>query len=787
MEQLGAHILTLERVVGLLESTLAGRSGGTTRVDEVKLSHFYRPLWSIVEGLLPESERSNAVKDPAVQRLRALPFMVTADLFVVPIDRCHATPVVLDPVRVAALLPALPIASHHFLQFPQLARLVPTLNLGTVISHIRSGLTAAPVDEVIGVDDKSLRSLYTLFADLDDHGAADDTEYESLRGLPIWRSSRGLVKANQALLPGEFTDPTGKADLLDTSVVAGRIREFVSRRLAVKTQTIESYVETVLPTFFDDDGPLDPTMYTALISELANHSGLLNNERPCSILRSLPLVPTRDGGWSVPSETYCRSELLVRALGDATHLWLDGSRLPKAHSVRAFLDGLGIRRAPTARHLVDRILGIADGSPPTEDARRASGEAFYVLCENYDEWKDDASFREAIVELGSAACLPAQGDPENWHIPDSLYAPYRADAFRSQARILDFRHTARLKTELLEVLKVTINPPTELVIGHLKHCMERGIGPHRATYQVLAERADSDPLIAAELAGSECIYVENLGKFLRTNQVYWAAQQLGQYAFTIPKSFDPFRPLFRAIGVKDAPEYSDYVDILIDLVGTHFERSVPVVDADRTIYDTCLATVAAAHEREECDASELLRLRRAPTILSLESMTTLPDEILVHDSEWYASFFGRELDRALCKLPAELCPLAMELGVRRLSESASVSLEYVDGEERDENALAKKLMERSDIFARLLHDEPAAVRDGVRTALQGLEAVSYDMVRIEASVQLVDEPASAPPTRAPAFYDIENGRLTVCRPVDERRLGAHPERDTPSADARSHG
>ena len=479
-------------------------------------------------------------------------------------------------------------------------------------------------------------------------------------------------------------------------------------------------METVLPTFFDDDGPLNPTMYTALISELANHSGLLNNERPCSILRSLPLVPTRDGGWSRPSETYCRSELLVRALGDATHLWLDGSRLPIARSVRVFLDGLGIRRAPTARHLVDRILGIADGSPPTNDARRASGEAFYVLCENYDEWKGNASFREAIVKLGSAACLPAQGDPENWHTPDSLYAPYRADAFRSQARILDFRNTARLKTELLEVLKVTINPPTELVIGHLKHCMERGIGPHRATYQVLAERADSDPLIAAELAGSECIYVENLGKFLRTNQVYWAAQQLGQYAFTIPKSFDPFRPLFRAIGVKDAPECSDYVDILIDLVGTHFERSVPVVDADRTIYDTCLATVAAAHEREECDASELLRLRQAPTILSLESMTTLPDEILVHDSEWYASFFGRELDRALCKLPAELYPLAMELGVRRLSESASVSLEYVDGEERDETALAKKLMERSDIFARLLHDEPAAVRDGVRTALQEL-------------------------------------------------------------------
>ena len=767
MGQLGAPILTLERVVGLLESTTAAQPGAATRVDEARLTSFYRPLWGILDDLIPESVRPNTVADHAVRRLRALPFVVTEDLCAVEIDRSHAAPATLDPGRIAGLLPEFAIASYRFLEFPKLRRLIGTLDLGTVVSHLRARLASEPVEAVIGVDPKGLRDLYALFADLDDHGVADRAVYESLRGLPVWRSSRGLVKATEALLPGDFTDPTGRAYLLDTSVLSGRAREFVSVKLGVKTQTIESYVETVLPTLFDDAGPVDPTMYAGLISELANHPGLLDGEGTRMLLGSLPLAPTQDGGWSRPANTYCRSEPLVKALGEATDLWLDESRVPNAHSVRAFLEGVGIRRSATARHLVDRILGIADGSPPTDDAKRASSEAFYVLCDNYDRWKADASFREAIVDLRSTACLPAQGDPENWHAPDSLYAPYRADAFRSQARILDFRNTARLKTDLLEDLRVTINPPTELVIGHLKHCMERGVGPHRSTYHVLTERADSDPLVS-ELAGSECIYVESQGKFLRTNQVYWAAQQLGRYAFTIPESFDPFKPLFRAIGVKDAPECSDYVDILLDLVGAHFERSAPVVDPDRTIYDACLANVVAAHGREECDLSELRRLRQAPTILSLEGMTTLPDEILLHDSEWYSGFFGGELDRALCKLPAELCPLAMELGVRRLSESASVSLEYVDGEERDENALAEKLMERTDIFARLLHDEPAAVRDRVRAALSELEAVSYDVVRIEASVQLVDDAVSAPPTPAQAFYDIEEGRLTVCRPVDDR-------------------
>ena len=57
---------------------------------------------------------------------------------------------------------------------------------------------------------------------------------------------------------------------------------------------------------------------------------------------------------------------------------------------------------------------------------------------------------------------------ESWHAPGSLYAPYQADAFRSQAPILDFRNMARLKTDLLEALGITINPPTNLVIEHLK-------------------------------------------------------------------------------------------------------------------------------------------------------------------------------------------------------------------------------------------------------------------------------------------------------------------------------
>ena len=772
IEQLGAKILTLERLVELLESAMVPQPEGSGRVDEAKLTQFYQPLWSIVNDLLPEDIRPHTVAHRAVQRLQTLPFVVTQDLRTVSVDRSHAAPARLDPDRIATLLPGFAIASDRILAFPRLKRLIRTLDLETVVSHIRSRLASEPVDTIIGVDRKSLRDLYVLFAELDDRDTVDRVVYESLSRLPIWCASRGLVRATEVLLPGDFTDPTGQGDLLDTSVLSNRAREFVSRKLGVKTQTIEAYVETVLPSFFDDCGPRDPSKYADLIVELADHPALINDPGTRMRLRALPLVPTQGGGWSRPTDTYHRSERLAKVVGDTKHLWLDESRLPRALSVHTFLNALGIRRSATARHLVNRILDIAKGSPPTDKAQRASSEAFYELCDNYDLWKDRTRFQEALEDLRSKACLPADGDSEEWHSPDVLYAPFRAEAFSSQAKILAFRGTTRIKTELLKTLGVTINPPTRLVIGHLKHCIKRGIDPHVTTYQVLNERAQRADLLLSELNGTQCIYVESQGRFVRTNQVYWVPQQLGRYAFTIPESFDPFRPLFRAIGVKETPECSDYIDILLDLVGAHYERSAPVVEGDRIIYDTCLANVADAHGRDECDPSDLRRLKKAPTIVNLAGMPIYPDEILLHDSEWHASFFDRELDPALCKLPTEVWALAQDLGVGRLSTSAKVSLEHTEGQEQVETELAKKLVQRTDVFTRLLHDKPAAVKDSLREALRKVEAVSYDDLQIVASVPLAGDAVSGQPTSAQAFYDTREGRLAVCRPVGER-IWAH--------------
>lgn len=772
VQELGAPILTFDRLVTLLGQAMSQQVPGEAQIDAERLEGFYRPLWGMVNDLLPDATNQTAATNPGIQRLLAIPLVITEDLYAVTISQSFVAPAALEAGRVASLLPRLAIAAHHILGFPKIARLIRQLELGAVANHISSMCASEPVEDVIGVEHTELRDLYAMFADLDRQGNVDKTVYQALRDLPIWQSSRGLIKATQALLPGNFTDPTGQADLLETSVLTDSAREFVSSKLGVQTQTIGAFVHNVLPRFFNDDGPLDAQKYTRLITELASHPALVNDESIRRLLGALPIVPTQDGRWSRPTNTYRRTDDLVKVLGDATHLWLDASRLPNARSVHIFIDSLGIRRSPLAQHLVERMLFIAEKYLPTEDAKRASGEAFYVLCTHYDEWKEKPFFPGAINSLRGVACFPAEGDTENWHSSGDLYAPYRAEAFRSQANILDFRNTARLKTELLEDLDITINPETRLVIDHLRYCMKTGAPPHVSTYQVLNERVRSDSLIPT-LAGSRCIYLSSQKVFVRPNQVYWTPQQLGRYAFTIQGDYEVFKPLFSALGVKNAPEGRDYVDILLDIIGEYFEQSRPVTGADRSVYDACLIGMSAADEREEISDPDIRRLQEAPTILNLIGQPTHPDEVLLQDSEWHAGFFNGELDRALCKPAPELWPFIEKVGVRRLSESAEVALEFVDGQKTEEPQLAEKLMERIEILARLLHDKPTTVKTKIREAIWKLTAIGHEVVRVQSSVRVVGDGDAAPPRvsepkRTQAFYDIGKHQLIVERPAVDR-------------------
>ena len=772
MNQLGAQILTLDRLLNLIQGGLSELKAGESQVIPERVETFYKPLWMMLGDLLPEQGSQSPAMASAVQRLKALPAIVSEDLYCVTISQSYAEPSSLDSTRVAELLPRLFIASRGLGAAPKTLNLVATLDLADVVTHLSElARDNSLADGGISLEPKDLKDLYNFFADLDVGKQTNESVYKELRALPVWLSSRGLISAQFALLPGNFSDPSGVGDLLDTTVLSERAREFVRTRLGVATQSIEAFVETVVPTFFGDDGPADVEKYTALMLELANQPSLLNDEHALQILGSLPMVPTQDEGWSCPSETYRQSDWLVRVLGDADHLWLDASRVPKARSVQSFLDHLGLRRTPMAQHLVDRMISLAREELPTDDAKRASAEAFYALCDNFDTCKDASFLQDALSDLRMAACFPAEGDVDEWHAPDALYAIYSAEAFRSQAKILDFRNTTRLKTPLLEALGIKINPETALVVRHLQHCMENNVKPSDVVYRILNDRAPQDEAAIEVLADSRCIYVEAMKSFVHPEQLFWSDQQLGRFAITIPPNLNSYRPLFNVLGVTDGPEGADYVRVIREISDEYFVQSKALQGQDRTVFDLCWKSLAVLYDRDALDADDVRELQEAATVVNVSDHLVDPDEVLIQDSEWYAGFFDGELDAALCKPLPELWPLLEEVGVRRLSQQARVALEFTDGEEVEEPSLASTLVARSDLIQRLLHDKPEVLREAVASGLSDVTAKSYEVVRIQASVQIGDDddpPQPASPIRAHAYYDPETHLLSVERPVGDR-------------------
>src|SRR5690554_579629 len=763
LTKLGLPILTFERLMGLLEEHLLPQD---EQIEEEHLSRFYLPLWEVINELAPKV-RYRLTQDQFV-RLENIPLMVTEDLFVVTMAQTHLTPDNLSARHVAELLPRLAIATHHLTKFPKLAEQTQQLSLDAVAKHIQKLLITDEIEDVISIEKDKLRELYALLAGLDHSSDSDGETYQALVELPIWLSKGYLISAEQALLPGNFTDPTGQANLLDTSVLNIAARDFLLYRLGVKTQSIEAFVHNVLPNFFDEAGPKDESKYPRLIKELANYPSLLDEKETRQLLGNLLIVPTQDGGWARPDNVYKRKDELIKVLGDNKKLWLDENRLPSEVSVRSFIEKLGLRYSPIAQHLVERMISIAEDSLPTEEAQKASSESFYFLCDRYEKWKDEPFFQEAIDMLSQADCFPADDDKENWYSSDELYAPFRAEAFRSQASILNFKNTSRLKTEFLDELGVTIKPETDLVVDHLLHCIETNEPPQYVTYQILNERADELGDKASVLANSRCVYVESQKTFVHPSRLYWIPQQLGHYAFTIPTKLEVFKPLFNAIGVKDKPEGREYLNILLEIVKEHFEQSKAVVGAERAIYDACLRGIADSYSNGELSDEEVEGLRKSPSILNLAGLPHFPDELLLQDSEWHTKFFNKDLNQALCKSALELWEINEKIGLKRLSDNVRIILESVNGAAHEEAESANVLKERVSVLIRFLHDKPNDIQSKVKSSFSKLKITSYDSIRIQAHAQVGEDWIEASPVEESAFFNENEFQLVLTRPIVNR-------------------
>lgn len=782
LSSIGAQQLRLSGVVGALEALGADATlGGGERL---------RRLWSATELLI--NATPDRVSLPAVlNRLKAVPFML--DLAGQPTSPKDARrlPYGVSAEGLRRFVPTRRVLGPEVMSRPALSSLVGEY----LLDDLAADLSASIGDEaaalaVIGGTEADVRRLYTLLTSFpNDRGVS--SVGARLADVPILRTGSGFVSPSRGQLPGDFRDPIGHFQIIETRLFVTGMEALARNVLQVNVLSFRNYVADHLEEIVRIG--VSRQQYGALLTEIVNHRFQLDEDGTLDTLSSIAFIRTRAGGYARPADVYVWSAPLASILGDGLEKWVDESWLPSAIRPRALdvFERLGMPFTVAAEHIVDRIVEIAGSGGIDAIVAGTTPIIRHVL----DRWTSfDEKDRVALGRLAQVHFLSALVDGErnqgSKYMPRGMYRAGRAAGFSSQVPIVEMpalRQANAVVTEFLDLIGLPAEPPTEKVVAHLEHCMASGNAVNDLTYQMLSERLERSDDVAAidRLSGTDFIYVPDVG-FIGAGEVFWIPPALGGRWHSASPRMRQREPLYRRLGVVDAPEPRHYAALALQIAGDA-ERS----GADPFIHSRCIAHLAEALEREADGAAEAVDLLAgADAFLDLNGDPTWTGEAIWLDSEQLASSFGSVLDERLVRLDEVSRSAASRfmhrLDIPALSDVARFSLaEEPDGRPADEPAAL--LHSRADLILWLAPNR--ASREALHGILRHLELRFSDRLLVHAEIDAFDPPVRSPAISAPAYLDTMAGLLHVRSERDRldwvaafRVIFAEIERFCPTAD-----
>ena len=596
----GAHVLE-ELRCGV------GVSGGQRR-------SIIEPLWRTVERILVPDGSSNR------RLLARAPLFLSYDHRLVTFEEGRRRPEKVSLERLAKWFPSLSLPHPRLEEYRVALLLSEELEPERVLYVLKEAWPPGGSTSRFS-DSKSndLRAFFRLIRDLmvGLDREADSKTLSELALLPIFRAGGGFVSAQGSMLPGDFDDPIGVASLLDKDCYDPVTQEFLREHLGVRDQSIEAYVSSQLPVFFANSPPVEE--YKRLLTVLANHPDLLGSSGLVEALGELRMIPTKDGEWDMPNRTYKHSRELEELMGFGPAWWLDETRIPMTRRTVEFLVDLGVREVPCAEHLLLAMEQLTE-SEPLEIVQKQSEQFFYAICDSFQLWTEkDGVDLERLEDYQSEAIFPAEGIYDEWFSGNELYAPYRSAAFASQANVLPFRTMQRLNRDVLEFFEVNTEPTTEMVISHLRHCVEERIAVSPLAYQILNERANEEGHgeQIAKLKDEPCIWNESGRTYLRPSRLFWSDPRLGRFGTRVPSRTDDYRRFLNVVGVAERPTSRNYLDIVRQIAGEYGEGR-PLSEDDGAVMRSCLRGIAGAlTDQDEEIRKEVSSLHDCPCIVTL--------------------------------------------------------------------------------------------------------------------------------------------------------------------------
>lgn len=373
-----------------------------------------------------------------------------------------------------------------------------------------------------------------------------------LARLPMFPSATGLHPLDGLWMQGGFPDPLGNADLLDMNRLDG-LSDFL-RALGARELSFRDYAERYIPDAFSDNSAVSLKSKRALLDILEKHIGELKAIPGMrGRLANSRVIECSDGAFRLPGDVYFPAEGTTDVLGEYAN-YVKSAHLSEVR--RDFYEWLGVADSPRIKDMLN-IISDQAGEPPKTKSKALITKMLEALGSAWDDYSD--SEKAQCAYLKNIPWLPSEDDAQRWYTPRQLYAAYFKYLFASQGKFIDISVAIQQRySTFLSDIGVKSRPEAYQVVRHLKRCVERNIKPPNGIYRWLNDNASHRDL--QELKEAKCLWVKD--KYYSPAQVYWGSHLFGRFRVQLGQDIRGFQKLLDALGVRDAPDYHDALNVL---------------------------------------------------------------------------------------------------------------------------------------------------------------------------------------------------------------------------------
>ncbi|MCY4081246.1 MAG: DUF3883 domain-containing protein [Caldilineaceae bacterium] len=617
----------------------------------------------------------------------------------------------------------------------------------------------------------SISGLIAWFANRREQIVNNEYTRSRLAELSVFPSGNKLRPLTKLVLPGGFDDQLKLTRIVDMGELSGQ-REFL-KDLDVPELNFRTYVLEYVSQALDDES-LDQKVRSLALTLLAERFAEFTRDNEVrQKLSAARLIKCTDGAFRRADECYFQTDIVQEVLGNEANIveLLDD----RAVSVRELFRWLGVERVPRLGDIVQAVRKTV-AKPCSDTAVARIRRVVNHLGGRFEDCKDNT----LLDSLKSVDWLPARGDRRQWYKPGSLYAPYQAHIFDSQAKILHVSPNSN--RSFLEFLGVQINPSPALVVEHLLYCAERKQPVNVDVYRFLNENADAPAI--QKLKSARCLWIE--GAYRSPDHVFWEEHQFPRYRWRLGDNLWSYRPLLERIGVANSPNHEDAMHVLREISSDFASASRPLGDEEYAVLMNCWKMCEKALEQGTLSEQCLGSLGKIRSIPHKGRVLDLPTRLFFDNRVGLAAKFGEYLSKNVIVRPLEAGRAFMAAGVQQLGSAVKLILLRKEDPVPD-SELKERLRERRNEIARVLACQMAS--SDVNSALDRLNTLncnSATLLVIQYRLDVFRPSAESKPEHVPSLFQPDshvlwttysNGRLPWAPLARELAIALCPEED----------